>query len=317
MGVSSTGEGPALSVADEVQRALHEGRPVVALESALITHGLPFPTNMNTALDMQREAAAAGATPATVAVLDGEIRIGVTEAQIRRLAESKQKRKIGIRDLASASMGQASGGTTVAATMFAASKAGIEVFATGGIGGVHRENAYDISADIAALGGIRMIVVCAGAKAVLDLAATLEVLESLSVPVVGYGTDEFPAFYSRGSSLQTSMRVDSPEAAAQYWIQHCRIGMECAVLVANPIPAGEAIPAAELAGWIQQASADARNQRVSGQALTPFLLGRIGDLSEGRTIRANIALLLNNARLAGKIAEALSSGTSNQETTRP
>lgn len=294
-----------LAVAERVQDALHGGDAVVALESAVITHGLPYPRNLEAALRMQREVADAGATPAAIAVLDGAIRVGLGESEIRRLAESKDSRKIGIRDFSEATMNRASGGTTVAATMFAARLAGIAVFATGGIGGVHRESTHDVSGDLLALAHNRMLVVCAGAKAILDLEATLEVLESSNVPVLGYGTNEFPAFYSGKSGLPTSARVDSTPDAARYWRQHCALGLESAVILANPIPKAYDISPEAMEGWMDAASAEAKAQGIRGQALTPFLLRRIGDLSGGRTIEANIALLMNNARLAGQIAVEL------------
>jgi pseudouridylate synthase len=306
-----------LALSPDVERALQAGVPVVALESAVITHGLPYPRNLEVALGMEREVAKAGATPATIAVLDGDIRIGVGDSEMRRLAEAPGNLKIGIRDLAAASIRRACGGTTVAATMFAARRAGIVVFATGGIGGVHKESAYDISADLPALAYNRMVVVCAGAKAILNLEATLEVLENASVPVLGYGTDEFPAFYCAESGLPTSARADSPSAVAQYWERHCALGLESAVLVANPIPKQHAIGAAELGAWIDQASTESRAQGVRGQGLTPFLLRRIGELSGGRTIEANTVLLLNNARLAGQIAATLAMPNHDEERIEP
>ncbi len=292
-------------LAAEVRRALHEGQPVVALESAVITHGLPYPQNLKVALEMQAAVAAGGALPATVAVVGGDLRMGVTEQDIKELAESKSNLKIGVRDLAGAAMKRASGGTTVAATMFAANRAGVSVLATGGIGGVHREDMHDVSNDLSALTHTRMIVICAGAKAILDLAATLEVLETLGVPVVGYGTDEFPAFFARESGLRTSARANTIAAVAQYWARHCALGLETAVLVANPIPEPNAISRDELALWLEQASAEAQAQGMRGQGLTPFLLRRIGELSKGTTIEANCALLVNNARLGGEIAAAV------------
>jgi pseudouridine-5'-phosphate glycosidase len=262
---------------------------------------------MEAAIRMEEEVSAAGATPATIAVLDGEIRVGASGAEIERLAKTKESRKIGVRDFASASVERLSGGTTVAATMFAARHAGIAVFATGGIGGVHRQSVHDVSADLPALARGGMIVVCAGAKAILDLEATLEVLESSSVPVLGYRTGEFPAFYSRESGLPTSARADSPSAIAQYWARHCGLGLESAVLVVNPIPEQQQIATDELEDWIEQASTEARAQSIRGQALTPFMLARMAELSGGRTIEANMALLTNNARLAGEIAATVAS----------
>jgi pseudouridine-5'-phosphate glycosidase len=221
-----------------VERALQQREPLVAPESAVITHGLPYPQSLDVALGMQQEIIAAGAVPATIAVLDGEIRVGLTEDELRRLAQSKENLKIGVRDLVGAHLQRASGGTTVAATMYAARLVGIQVFATGGIGGVHRESSFDVSADLQALAHTRMVVVCAGAKAILDLAATLEMLESLSVPVLGYGTDEFPAFYSRESGLRTSPRADSAVEVAQYWASHCALGLASAFWWQTPSQRG-------------------------------------------------------------------------------
>lgn len=275
---------------------------MVSLESAVITHGLPSPQNLEVALGMEREVSKAGAIPATVAVIDGEIHVGLTEAELRRLAESKDSLKVGVRDLVDAYVRRASGGTTVAATMFAASRTGIRVFATGGIGGVHRDNGFDVSADLQALAQTRMIVVCAGAKSILDLAATVEVLESLSIPVVGYGTDEFPSFYARESGLRTSSRADSVAEVVLRWARHDALGLGSAILVTNPIPAASAVAADELAQWTRQASDESLAGDIHGKELTPFLLRRVGELSGGRSLQANVSLLLNNAKLAGEIA---------------
>ena len=235
----------------------------------------------------------------------GEITVGLTDAQLETLAGLPAAWKIGIRDFAAASLRGASGGTTVAATMFAAHNAGIEVFATGGIGGVHRPYTLDVSADLEALGSIPMIVVSAGAKAILDLRATLERLETASVPVIGYGTSEFPAFYSRASGLKTALRVDAPEEIAELWTRHRALGMKSSLLVANPIPEGDAVPPHEVERLFAAASSEAVHGDISGQALTPFLLRRLGEMSEGRLQHANAALLLNNAQLAARIASAV------------
>ena len=294
--------GDPLVISPDVQEALRHGDPVVALESAVITVGLPYPDNLTVALQMQSRITAAGAKPAMVAVISGELRVGLGEAELRGLAETATRLKIGTRDVASAALKGASGGTTVAATMFASKRAGIQVFATGGIGGVHRESAFDVSADLQALARTRMIVVCSGAKSILNLEATLEALESLSVPVLGFCTDEFPAFYSRDSGLQTSAHVDTPAEIASYWTRHCALGMESAVLVTNPVPEQDAIRRDELAHWIDLASTEAVSRSVRGQELTPFLLRRLAEISRGRTIQANTGLLINNARLAAEIA---------------
>jgi len=289
-------------LSQEVSRALNSSSPVVALESTVITHGLPRPRNLELARDMEAEVRKAGATPATIAVLDGEIRIGLTDEELVRLSESDSTLKVSHRDFATAIVKKLSGGITVAGTMFAAHNADIRVFATGGIGGVHKESSFDISTDLRALAEIPMIVVCAGAKAILDLPATLEYLETMGVPVVGYQTDEFPAFYSRESGLGVSVRLDSPKEVANLARAHWKLGMRSAVLVANPVPEAEAIPRSEMEPVILKASAEAVQGHIRGQALSPFLLQRINELTEEKSLRANLALLLNNARLAAQIA---------------
>jgi pseudouridine-5'-phosphate glycosidase len=276
----------------------------VSLESTVLTHGLPRPQNLTLARDMERVVRENGATPATIAVLDGEVRVGLTDAELERLAGLENVRKISRRDFAAAIARKESGGTTVAGTMFAAHRAGIRVFATGGIGGVHEVETLDISADLQALADTPMIVVCAGAKAILDLPATLEYLETMSVPVIGYGTGEFPAFYSRRSGLPVSARLDTPEEVVRLARAHWGLGMKSAVLVCQPLSEQEEIPQEKVKRAIQQARREARAQGVRGQALTPFLLGRLSELTGGESLRANLALLLNNARLAAKIAVA-------------
>ncbi len=288
----------------DVARALKTRTPIVALESTVITHGLPYPQNLNLARDMEAAVHEQGAIPATIAVLDGQIRAGLTEAELERLAREGGM-KISRRDFATAIFQKASGGTTVAGTMFAAHQARIQVFATGGIGGVHREAPFDISADLQALADTPMIVVCAGAKAILDLPATLEYLETMSVPVIGYQTDEFPAFYSRESGLKVSVRLDSPEDISGFARAHWKAGMHSAVLVANPIPETDSIPRSEMEPIIEEASAEAIRGKIHGQALTPFLLQRISELTENKSLNANLSLLLNNARLAARIASVI------------
>ena len=286
----------------EVSRALNLATPIVALESTVITHGLPRPRNLELARDMEAAVRKGDAVPATIALLDGEIRIGLSVEELVRLSESDSTLKVSHRDFATAIVKKMSGGTTVAGTMFAAHNAGIQVFATGGIGGVHKESSFDISTDLRALAETPMIVVCAGAKAILDLPATLEYLETMGVPVVGCQTDEFPAFYSRESGLGVSVRLDTPKEIAEFARAHWRLGMRSAVLVTNPVPETEAIPKSEMEPVIAKASAEAVAGQVHGQALTPFLLNRISELTEGKSLRANLALLLNNARLAAQIA---------------
>ena len=290
---------------NEVKRAMNISLSIVALESTVLTHGLPRPQNLQLAHDMEQAIREDGATPATIGFLDGSLHIGLSESELVRLANEKVVYKVGPRDFATVITHQRSGGTTVAGTMFACKYANIKVFATGGIGGVHRESGFDISADLQALATIPMIVVCAGAKAILDLPATLEYLETMSVPVVGYGTDDFPAFYSRKSGLDVSVRLDTPQDIVDFAKAHWNTGMQSAVLVANPVPAGDAIPTSEMEPIIEQASKEAQEKKIRGKELTPFLLQRISDLTKGRSMRANLALLLNNAHLASQIAHAL------------
>ena len=275
---------------------------LVALESTVITHGLPRPQNLQLARSMERVVRENGALPATIALIDGEIRIGLTEAELERLANEEHVRKISRRDFATAILNKECGGTTVAGTMFAAHQAGIKVFATGGIGGVHEVNTLDISTDLQALADTPMIVVCAGAKAILDLAATLEYLETMAVPVIGYGTDEFPAFYSQHSGLQVSTRLDSPQAVVTFAKTHWGLGMKSALLVCQPLPVDDEIPQEEINGAIQQARQEAHDQDIHGQPLTPFLLARLSELTGGKSLKANLKLLLNNARLAAQLA---------------
>jgi pseudouridine-5'-phosphate glycosidase len=297
---------PNFTIAPEIKIALDLGAPIVALESTVITHGLPRPQNLELARNMEKNVRDNGATPATVALLDGKIRIGLSDEELVRLSDADSTLKVSHRDFATAIVKKANGGTTVAGTMFAANMTGIKVFATGGIGGVHKESSFDISTDLRSLANIPMIVVCAGAKAILDLPATLEYLETMGVPVVGYQTDEFPAFYSRESGLGVSARLDSPKEIAEFAQTHWNLGMRSAILVTNPVPETDAISQSEMEPIIAKASAEAIKQGIHGQKLTPFLLGRISELTEQKSLRTNLALLLNNARLAAQIAEAMS-----------
>ena len=276
--------------------------PLLALESTVITHGLPRPQNLDLARAMERVVRENDASPATVAVLDGEIHIGLTDAELERLASLDHVRKISRRDFATAIVKKESGGTTVAGTLFAAHRVGIRVFATGGIGGVHDIETFDISTDLQALADTPMVVVCAGAKAILNLPATLEYLETISVPVIGYGTDEFPAFYSHSSGLPVSARLDSPAEVVAFAKAHWEIGMHSAILVCQPLSVEEELPREKVDGAITQAQKEARQQGIHGQALTPFLLARLSELTGGESLRANLRLLLNNARLAAQIA---------------
>ncbi len=288
----------------EVKMASAARAPIVALESTVITHGLPHPENLRLAQDMESAIRAEEATPATIALFNGQIRVGLTVPELEELAQTPAI-KVSRRDFATAIVKKSHGGTTVAGTMLVARQAGIRVFATGGIGGVHREAPFDISTDLQSLADTPMIVVCAGAKAILDLPATLEYLETMSVPVVGFQTDEFPAFYSRESGLGVSVRIDSPEEIAVFAQAHWNMGMSSAILVTNPVPEADAIPKAEMDPFIERASAEAVQKGIHGQAVTPFLLQRINELTDGRSMRANLSLLLNNARLAARIARAV------------
>jgi len=294
-----------INYSSEVKEGLPTRKPIVALESTVLTHGLPRPQNLELARDMEQAVHNGGATPATIAVLDGKLHVGLTNTELERLANEDNVYKVGPRDFATVIAKKACGGTTVAGTMLACQHANIKVFATGGIGGVHRGMPFDISADLQALASIPMIVVCAGAKAILDLPATLEYLETMSVPVVGYGTDEFPAFYSRESGLDVSVRLDEPEEIVEFAQAHWKAGLKSAVLVANPVPETEAISKSEMEPYIEQANQEAHAQGIHGKAVTPFLLSRISELTEGRSMHTNLALLVNNAMLAAQIAQAM------------
>ena len=291
----------------KVVEARRRGAAVVALESTVITHGLPYPQNISLARDMESAVSTAGALPATIAVLDGKVHIGLQTEQLERLGREEHMGKISVRDFGPALAQKTCGGTTVAGTIFAAHKAGLEVMATGGIGGVHQHPPFDISADLQQLSRTPIIVVCAGAKAILNLPATLEMLETLSVPVVGYRTDELPAFYAPDSGLPLSQRVENPGEVAAIARAHWRLGLKSAVLVVAPPPPGQALPMAEVQGAIEQAVAEAVTSGVRGQGVTPFLLRRVSELTGGASLEANLSLLENNARIAGEIAVALAS----------
>lgn len=294
-----------LIYSEAVNRALAGRRPVVALESTVITHGLPYPENIDLARDLEQEIVREHATPATIALLDGNIQVGMNSSQLERLATSHDSLKVSRRDFGLALARGLVGGTTVAGTLFVAHKAGIQVFATGGIGGVHRNAPFDVSTDLAELGRTPMVVVCAGAKSILDLPATLEVLETQGVMVLGYQTDEFPAFFSRSSGLPVTARSNSPEEVAAIARAHWHAGVQSAILVANPLPEETALDYDEVEAIIQQALQDAEKKGIHGAATTPYLLSRLNDLSDGRTLQANLALLRSNARLAARIAVAL------------
>jgi pseudouridine-5'-phosphate glycosidase len=289
----------------EVEEALAEGRAVVALESTVIAHGLPRPQNLETALQLERIVRAAGAVPATIAILGGKLRVGLDQTQLRHIAESGSIHKISRRDLSVSVAREWDGATTVAATVWIANRAGIEVFATGGIGGVHRGDLPDISADLPELARIPIAVVCSGAKIVLDLAATREWLETYGITLIGYGCDELPAFYSRQSGLGVDARADSPEDAADYVRARDALGVKSAVLITVPVPAQSEVPAGILQEALDRALMEAEMGGVGGRELTPFLLKRLAELSDGATLRANVALLENNARIAAEIARSL------------
>jgi pseudouridine-5'-phosphate glycosidase len=293
-----------IQISANVARALEASAPIVALESTLITHGLPYPENIRIAKEMEAEIQRLGPTPATIAVLDGKVQVGVDAAQLERLARTEGMHKISRRDLGAALALGWSGGTTVAGTISVAHTVGIRVFATGGIGGVHRQPQFDISADLPELARTPVVVVCAGAKAILDLDATLEYLETASVPVLGYQTDEFPAFYSRSSGLRVSARVETPEQVAAVARAHWALAGS-AVLVVNPPPAQSSLDREVVERAVQQALADVEAQGVRGQAVTPFLLERVARLTQGASLQANLELLRNNAQLGASIAMAL------------
>lgn len=293
-----------LEYAPEVAEARAKGRPVVALESTIITHGMPYPQNVETARRVEAEVRAHGAVPATIAILDRRIHIGLTDAQLVALGQARDVAKLSRADLAACLATGGTGATTVAATMICAHLAGIAVFATGGIGGVHRgaESSFDISADLMELAQTPVTVVAAGAKAILDLPKTLEVLETQGVPVIAFGQDEFPAFWSRSSGLKAPLRMDSAaQIAAAHRMRAC-LGLPGGQLVANPIPPEAEIPRAEIMPHIETALAEAVAQGIAAKAVTPFLLQRIFERTGGRSLEANIALVLSNARLAAAIA---------------
>ncbi|HSR32111.1 MAG TPA: pseudouridine-5'-phosphate glycosidase [Anaerolineae bacterium] len=295
----------ALVLSEEIQQGLQTGRPVVALESTVIAHGLPYPTNVETAQRMEEVIRQQGAIPATIAVLDGQLRVGVTESELFHLATAKGIRKTSRRDLPIVVARGGDGATTVAATATVAAWAGIEVFATGGIGGVHREPAFDISNDLPTLASIPVAVVCAGAKSILDLRATLEWLETAGVPVIGYGTDEFPAFYSRRSGLPVDARVDKPEEAAAIIRAGQELGLPGGTLITVPVPSNDELLPETLEKAITAAMAEAQARGIERSASTPFLLKWVARETGGASLKANVALLENNAAVAAQIAVAL------------
>ncbi len=302
-----------MKFSDEVAAARESGAPIVALETTILSHGMPYPQNLETAGSVERIVREAGAVPATIAVLRGEVHVGLDDAQLERVA-SEPMLKLGRADLAYAIARGADGATTVAATAHCAAQAGVRVFATGGIGGVHRgaESTMDVSGDLDTLASTPIVVVCAGAKAILDLAKTMEALETRGVPVVGYRTNDLPAFWSRSSELPLSLRAESAEEVAAMLVAQEEAGLRSAIVVANPIATEEEIPSQEMQRYIDAAIAEAGAARISGKALTPWLLDRLFTLTEGRSLRANIALVRSNARLAAEIAVNLQGRASSE-----
>lgn len=293
-------------VAEEVREALAAGRPVVALESTIISHGMPYPRNVQTAREVEQIIRDHGAVPATIAILDGVPRIGLDDAELDLLGSDDNVRKVSIRDLPFVVATKAHGATTVASTMRLAALAGIKVFVTGGLGGVHRggESSMDISADLTELSLTDVAVVSAGVKSLLDIGRTLEVLETLGVPVISVGEDDFPSFYSRTSGFRSPLRLDDAATIAATMKAKWDLGLAGGLVIANPIPEADEIPADQIGALIEQAVAEAEQRGITGSAITPFLLGRIVELSDGDSLRANISLVKHNARLGAQIAAA-------------
>ncbi|ESW96837.1 pseudouridine-5'-phosphate glycosidase [Mesorhizobium sp. LSJC268A00] len=298
---------PFIDIHKPVAEALATGRPVVALESTIITHGMPYPDNGAMAANVEKIVLDNGAVPATIAVVAGRIKIGLSDGERESLAMTGDAMKLSRADLGFAVAEGRTGGTTVAATMIAANMVGIKVFATGGIGGVHKgaEKSFDISADVDELARTPVIVVSAGAKAILDIEKTLEVLETRGVPVIGHGCEMMPAFWSRQSRFRAPLTLHKPEEIAHFYKTRAALGLGGGMLIANPVPQDDEIPADEMAGYIEAAQKAAEVQNVTGKAVTPFLLGKILELTGGRSLKTNIALVENNARLAARIAKAL------------
>lgn len=298
---------PYLDVSEPVSQALQEGRAVVALESTIITHGMPYPRNVETALAVEGAIAERGAIPATTAVTDGKLRVGLTTDEIDSLGQSGDGAiKTSRRDLAAVLARRAVGGTTVAATMMISAMAGIEVFATGGIGGVHRGagTSFDVSADLQELARTNVVVVCAGPKSILDLGLTLQYLETYGVPVIGFGTDMMPAFYSRESNFGVDYRIDDAAGVAEVMAVRRRLGIQGGMVVANPVPAEHGLEKAIIDDAIDTAVAESEAKGITGKESTPFLLGRVVELTAGASLEANVHLVLNNARVAADIAVA-------------
>ena len=291
----------------EVAAARNAGRPIVALESTIISHGMPYPQNVQTAREVEQIIRDAGAVPATIAIIDGKICVGLNDEQLERLGTAQDAIKVSRRDLAYVLSQKLLGATTVAATMICAELAGIEVFVTGGIGGVHRgaETSFDISADLQELAGTNVAVVCAGVKSILDIGLTLEYLETHGVPVVSVGQPGFPAFFTRESGFKADFQLDSPEEQAAFIRTKWQLGLDGGVVVSNPVPSESAMPKEEIDRITEQALKEAAAQGVTGKAVTPFLLARIKELTEGRSLVTNIALVKHNALVGARLAVAL------------
>ena len=296
-----------LQFSQEVQQAIADGRPVVALESTIISHGMPYPQNVQTARKVEQIIRDHGAVPATIAIMNGRIHIGLSDADLELLGQSRDAIKVSRRDLPYVLSEKKLGATTVAATMICAALANIPVFVTGGIGGVHRgaETSFDISADLQELAQTSVAVVCAGAKSILDLGLTLEYLETHGVPVVSVGQEAFPAFFTRNSGFKADFRLDTPEQQAAFLKTKWELGLQGGVVIANPVPEADAMPEAEIEAMTNQALAEAEQQGIGGKAVTPFLLARIKELTAGRSLTTNIALVKNNAVCGARLAAAL------------
>ncbi|MCE1179143.1 MAG: pseudouridine-5'-phosphate glycosidase [Micrococcales bacterium] len=302
----TTAPHPALKLSAEVADAIAAGRPVVALESTIISHGMPYPRNVEMAVEVEGILRDGGATPATIAILGGVPHIGLDEDELRLLATDPDVAKVSVRDLGHVMATGAHGATTVAATMRLAALAGIRIFVTGGIGGVHKgaEDSMDVSADLTELSQTPVAVISAGVKSILDIGRTLEVLETLGVPVIGYGTDEFPSFYSRTSGHRAPMSADAPEVLAAVMRHHWDLGLPSGLSIANPVPADEEMAPERIQGLVDQALRECDERGIHGKDITPFLLGRIVELSDGASLETNIALVRNNARLGAQLAVA-------------
>lgn len=294
-----------IKTSDEIAGAIHFDKPIVALESTVIAHGLPYPTNVETAVKMEEAVRREGCVPATIAIFDGEICVGITQDQIERLATEKDVRKISRRDLPIALAKQLTCATTVATTSFIAHAAGVKIFATGGIGGVHRGHANDVSADLPELANTPIVVVCSGAKSVLDIDATREWLETYGVTVLGWKCDEMPAFYSHSSGSPVDQRVETAREVAEIALARNELKMQSAVLLTVPVPQEFEIDGGEIEDLLSEAMASAMEQKIAGKAVTPFLLSQLAERSGGRTQAANVALLENNALVAAQVAKAI------------